>query len=313
MRIQRTHLFSLGIATLLACAIPAFAQELNGFVQAEDEVAVAEAAPDTFENQYRIGLDCAPAPEVLRVHLRLHDDSGMMVNHVMPGSPAERAGIKRHDVIVEANGHPVASIVDLSRAVNEARDAEMSIAVIQEGQERLLKVTPEERSEDEIDRIRNGFGRRLGQGAWPPGLGPDFGQRLQEQLDRAMGQIQQAPFGFRQFGPGILLDDEDVQIQQQIPNGMKMQIERNNNGPARITIERGGDKWEVTENDVDQLPDDIRPMVENMLNGRRFIPSVPQRPARPRANEEKVQDRFDGLELKIEELQDAIRSIQGDR
>lgn len=325
MKIHRTHMFSLGIAATLACAIPAFAQELNVLV-ADAEVDRAEVVPEDEENRYRIGIDCAPAPESLRVHLRLHDDSGLLVNSVMDDSPAGRAGIKRFDVIVEANGEPVASVADLVRAVNTAKDSEMTIALIHEGKELLVKLAPDKRDEDEIERIRNGFMRQLGQGAWPPGMQADLGAQIQDQLEQAFGQMQLPPgqFRFRRLNPGILLD------RAQIPNGfnLKMHVERHNNGRATIKIERGDQKWEVTEDELDKLPDDIRPMVENMLNGNRInvqglmapnvgqLPAVPKIPGRqtPRRKvRDDLSDRFDGLELKMEELQNAIRSIQGDK
>lgn len=324
MPIQRSHITSLGIAMLLACTIPVLAQELNVIVQDED---VVQAEVDQIENRYRIGIDCAPAPEALRVHLRIPEDAGLLVNSVMVDSPAGEAGVKRFDIIVEANGRPVGSIVELVRAVNEAKDSELGLAIIHEGQERIVKVTPQQRDEDEIRQLRNGFADRLGRRAWPPGFGAGIGQ-AQEEIQRAMEQLQQlGPMngfnGFRQIRPGIVLDfDENVKL----PNGfnLKMQVERNGNDPATIKIERGNEKWVVTEGDLGELPEDIRPMVENMLNGNRLNmhglmarPALPKVPAIPRAKgnkaDRKMQERFDGLELKMQELQDAIQSIQGNK
>ena len=180
MPIQKSHIASLGIAMLLAYSIPSFAQDLSLLVQDE---GLAQAEEQPIENRYRIGIDCAPASAALRVHLRLPEDAGLLVNTVMPDSPADKAGIKRFDVIVEANGHNVESVVDLVRAVNEAKDSEMSLAVIHEGEKRFVNVTPQERDEDEIRRLRHGFADRLGRRAWPLGVGP-----AQEEFERAMEQ-----------------------------------------------------------------------------------------------------------------------------
>lgn len=321
MKINKNQVLSFGIAMMLACAIPTFAQQLPLLVNDAD-IVVAEAEPAndvlTVDNQYRIGLDCAPVSEALRVHLRLPDDAGLLVNGVMSNSPAGRAGIQRFDIVVEADGTPVTSIGDLVRAVNEAKDTELNMAIIHEGERQLVKVTPEKRDESEILRLRNGFANRVGRNAWPQGMGPDFSQQIQRQIEEAMEQMQFGPLGgFRQFGPGIVLDNH------QLPNGfnLKMSVERNNDGPATIKIERGDEKWEVTEDNLNALPDDVRPMVENMLNGGRLNlqglmapnalpPALPAPPAAPQ-NDRRLQDRFDGLELKMQELQDAIRSIQG--
>lgn len=326
MPIQKTHFASLGIAVLLACAIPAFAQELQGLVA--DDGLLAETNPtEQFENRFRIGIDCNPAPEVLRVHLGLDEDSGLLVNAVMDGSPADEAGMKRFDVVVKANGQPVSSIVDLSRAVNKTGDGTMSLNIIRKGAQRVVSVTPEERDEDEVHRLRRGFANRIGRG-WSE-FGGDFG-KAQEELQRALenmqafGPMQGTPWqgnAWRRIGPGIVLDD-----QHDMPGefNLSMQVERSNNGPVKIKVKRGNDEWEVTEEELDELPDDIRPMVENMLSGKRpgfgfmtpgfqqLLPPTPQGvPRRSRGRtDQRLQERFDGLELRMQELQNAIRSIQ---
>lgn len=333
MPIQITHLKSLGIAMLFACALPAFAQQAEILLpQDEEEVTIQEQ--NSVDNRYRIGIDCSPAPEMLRVHLRLPEDTGLVVNAVMGDSPAGRAGVKRFDIIVEANGQPVSSVSDLVRAVNKAGDSEMPLAVIHKGEERLLTITPELRSEEEIQQLQNRmnpFGRMRG-GPWPPGLEDEL-RRAMQQLDALPGlpnmpnipNLPQLGNGFRQLRPGIVLDlDEDI---KQLPDGfnLKMQVERDGSGPAKIKIERGNDSWEVTENDLGELPDDVRPMVENMLNGNRLgmrglqgriaprMPARPKSPLPPRKADQRIEDRFDGLELKMQELRDAIESIQGDK
>ena len=73
------------------------------------------------ENKYRIGLACDEVSAVLRLHLRLPDDSGLLVNAVLDDSPAGRASIQRFDVIVEANGKPVASIAPSRYGREETR------------------------------------------------------------------------------------------------------------------------------------------------------------------------------------------------
>ena len=323
MPIQKTHIASLGIAAILSCAIPAFAQELQTLV-AEDGLLAETDPHEEFENRFRIGIDCNPAPEVLRVHLNLDDDSGLLVNAVMDGSPADEAGVKRYDVIVKADGQSVSSVLDLIRAVNKAGEETMKLTIIRKGSERVVSVTPEERDEDEVHRLRRGFANRIGQG-WP-GFGGDFG-RAHEELQRALENMQ--GFGpmngnaWRRIGPGIVIDD-----QHDIPGefNLSVKVERSNNGPVKIKVKRGNDEWEVTEEELDELPDDIRPMVENMLSGKRtgfgftapgfqqLMPPTPQGvPRRNRGRaDQRLQERFDGLELRMQELQNAIRSIQED-
>ena len=101
------------------------------------------------------------------------------------------------------------------------------------------------------------------------------------------------------------------------------QVEKSGDGPARIKVKRGEETWEVTEDALGDLPDDVRPLVENMLNGsgarvkglvapdsaRRF----PQRRRSATTPERQLDRRFDGLELQLQELQDAIRRIEQEK
>jgi len=319
MPINKSHLVSLGIAAFMACAIPALAQDLQDLVQAEVDVDVDVAeqlderlnAGNRMENRYRIGLDCRPARAELKSHLKLDDDTGLMVHLALPGSPAGVAGIRQYDVIVEANGHPIGRVMDLVEQVNDAKGNEMSITLIREGEEHLVKLTPEERDEEELDRLRNGFRNQLGQQAMP---GFEAFRPELEEMFKNLPQLNQFGNGaFQRINPGIAMP--------QIPNlPNSFSIQRNN---EKITVQHGDDHYEVTTDTIDELPDDVRPLVENMLNGGQFNfgglftpgmqrPRLPARPAKPvpPAKNGQLQDRFDGLELQLRELQDAIRSLE---
>lgn len=72
-----------------------------------------------------IGVAVAPA-EVgrrLRRAVGLSDADGLLVRGVVEGSPAEAAGIREGDFIVEAAGSPIDSVEALDRAVRGAGDA----------------------------------------------------------------------------------------------------------------------------------------------------------------------------------------------
>ncbi|MEO5364398.1 MAG: DegQ family serine endoprotease [Magnetococcus sp. DMHC-8] len=60
---------------------------------------------------------------------------GAVIAMVMPGSPAEKAGLKRGDVIIRANGHPVRGTADLHNAVGLARTGErIELELIRNGE-----------------------------------------------------------------------------------------------------------------------------------------------------------------------------------
>jgi serine protease Do len=67
---------------------------------------------------------------------------GALVTNVVPGSPADKAGIQRGDVIVEYQGKPVLDLRSLQKHVIKTTvGSEVSLMVIRDGQEQPLKTT----------------------------------------------------------------------------------------------------------------------------------------------------------------------------
>jgi len=61
-----------------------------------------------------------------------------------PGSPAEKSGVRRGDIVVKANGREVSAIHDLSRAIALAGDGEVELLLRHaDGSEQLVTVRPE--------------------------------------------------------------------------------------------------------------------------------------------------------------------------
>lgn len=73
--------------------------------------------------------------------------AGVRVDEVDEGSPAEKAGIRKGDVVVEFDGERVRSVRQLTRLVNETPAGRtVSAAVLRDGQRVSLTVTPTETS-----------------------------------------------------------------------------------------------------------------------------------------------------------------------
>ena len=71
-----------------------------------------------------LGIAVAP-PHVarrLRRSVGLPDRAGVLVRGVKDASPADRAGVERGDLIVEAAGKPVEGVDDLYTAIDAAGD-----------------------------------------------------------------------------------------------------------------------------------------------------------------------------------------------
>jgi serine protease Do len=113
--------------------------------------------------------------------------SGVLVETVQPGSPAEKAGIKVGDVFLKINGEFVRSIAQVRRLVNETAVAQQAIVTVyRDGKQLDVSVTPEPASPTQDllpDDLRRTF--------------DDFRNELPDWLDqsgRAQPRLFQEPF-----------------------------------------------------------------------------------------------------------------------
>ena len=92
----------------------------------------------------RLGVALAPARHARRLRraVGLPERDGLLVHAVVPGSPAERAGLERGDLIVGAAGRPLVSVDDLFDALDAAEGA-LSLGVVRGSEERDVAVTLE--------------------------------------------------------------------------------------------------------------------------------------------------------------------------
>ncbi len=74
---------------------------------------------------------------------------GAVITQVIPGSPADRAGLKEGDVVVKVNGESIDNAADLRNAIGLLRvGAEARIEIIRDGRRRTVKVRIRERSQE---------------------------------------------------------------------------------------------------------------------------------------------------------------------
>ncbi len=79
----------------------------------------------------------------------LFDKRGVIVSQIFPGSPAEKAGMKRGDVITEFAGREVSDPAALTRAVGLSEPGrDFDVKVLRDGRPMTLKVRIVERDED---------------------------------------------------------------------------------------------------------------------------------------------------------------------
>ena len=89
----------------------------------------------------QIGIGVTSLTKQLASHYGV--DRGLLVNDVRENSPADKAGLKAGDIIVEADGKAVKSDFDLIRTINEKKDGDVTLTYVRDGKRQTSSVTPE--------------------------------------------------------------------------------------------------------------------------------------------------------------------------
>jgi serine protease Do len=93
----------------------------------------------------RIGLQMTAVPREGYEDFGLKSRAGAVVSSVAPGGPAEKAGVKPGDVIVEYNGKDIANTTELQRLVAATKPGTtVPVKVVRNGKEQTLRTTVEE-------------------------------------------------------------------------------------------------------------------------------------------------------------------------
>jgi len=227
-------------------------------VVAEEGEEAEVAAP-----KYWIGLQGRPIDNrVLRTQLQLAGDVGVAIETVMPESPAEKAGLRQDDILVAVDGEPLSNLAYLQSVVAEKHDKPIELKVLRLAKEEVIKVTPEEIPAEVLERLAAQQQRQQLQNPMGMLQGGNFDpQALMEQLRQQGGQG-----GMRMIGPGMIFGGQGAQV----PNGVSVNVTRDGDGKATITIQKGDETYTVDGDDAEaiaKLPEDVRPYVEQLVNG----------------------------------------------
>jgi serine protease Do len=126
-----------------------------------------------------LGVYIQPVTKELAEKFKLKEDHGALVADVIKGSPAEKAGLKRGDVIVEFNGKPVKDTHDLPRMVAATPVGEKAkLELIREGEKKKLSVTIGELKEEQMAAGQSGETGEVDLGMGLQELTPELAKQL---------------------------------------------------------------------------------------------------------------------------------------
>jgi serine protease Do len=94
-----------------------------------------------------LGIAGGPRPLPPRIQRQLDRKAGVEVVEVVSGSPADRAGMRPEDLIVDLDGKPVTGVNDLQRLmVADLINVRVPVSIVRNGRVLDLELVPVELS-----------------------------------------------------------------------------------------------------------------------------------------------------------------------
>lgn len=204
-----------------------------------------------------LGVNIKNLDDEMRDAFGLKDSKGVLVDNVKSGSAAEKAGIKRGDVITAINGEKVEDSNTLrNRIAGTAPGTEINLTVMREGGEQDVRATLDElKSEDaqnpnseenEKESEKSAEGGKLGLDLQP--LTPDMAKRLKIPDTKGMLIASVDPNGAA-AEKGVQRGDVLLEVNRQEVEtfeDVKSAIEKSGSRPILLLIARGGQTSYVT-------------------------------------------------------------------
>jgi len=222
---------------------------------------------------------------------------------------------------VSVGDKPLKTIADLSQAVVDAKDEnQLAINLLRHGEAKTITVTPSQRPERPQGESGPGFETIIA----PEGDG--LRRRFQRSRLGQFTDFPDLPRGFRLLRPGTV-------IERAFPDDLSVQITKEGKHPAKIVVEQGDQKWEVTEETLSELPEKVRGHVQGLLGripGADFAkivtgeverglknvkpPAIPEIPKLPHGPlQEQFQHQLDQINEQLDTLRDTLKDLRLDR
>ena len=90
-----------------------------------------------------LGIGFQPITPDLAEEFGIGEAQGILVTHVVPDSPAEKAGIRDADAIIELNGKPVKNLREFQSSIAASPGKEIQLKIIRNGEEMNMEATLE--------------------------------------------------------------------------------------------------------------------------------------------------------------------------
>lgn len=223
---------------VLTCAATARAEEL---IELDIDVHTADsgeliqlvegqnATISVVSSPFMIGIMGESLSDTLKAQLKL--EHGVVVTQVMPNTPASKAGLQAHDIILSIGDKPVSGIRDFFAPLKESNGSEVTLKLVRAGEEQTIRVQPKEREE-------------------------------QRQASEERGHRLELRNGFTVLNPAIILEGVEAGQHGDAQRHVRIEMKKDGDGPGQIKIEANGKTYETTVDKLDELPVEIRELLK---------------------------------------------------
>ncbi|MFO0906988.1 MAG: PDZ domain-containing protein [Isosphaeraceae bacterium] len=120
-------------------------------------VTLGPAAKEPAAADYYLGVNLSEVDDALAEQVGRGEShgrpKGLLIAHVIANSPAEKAGVKVNDILLEFAGEPISNQPQLSKRVGGNKGAPVKVKVLREGRETVVTVTPEPRPQENANQV----------------------------------------------------------------------------------------------------------------------------------------------------------------
>ena len=170
-----------------------------------------------------MGVYASPVPPAMAAQLRIKRGIGLVVEGLVPGSAAERAGIQQYDVISGIDGQPLQNTGQVEKVFSQHKEGEeIPVEIIREGHRQTVSIAVPSRPQPA--RSKNDWttpDQSQGYGSFK--LTPRDQERFDQASDRIRSEIEKQEKHIEELTAKIR--DEAEQAKRQIQD-LKDQIRR---------------------------------------------------------------------------------------
>lgn len=275
------------------------AKTITVVVNDEGESYVSEVRVDDEREQvprYWLGVMLKDVQGDLATYLG--ETEGVLIETVFPDSPAAESGLKKGDIVIKFDGEELSDAMTVMTKMrdlaNKAGDAAeeapvVKMLVLRKGEEVEVEVKVTERpadmqataqataefsveaSDDAIDAAAYELEKAL---SW---TGENPSAEIQSMLEKLNdGLVAEEMKILRMGDPAMLFvpeggmssfDNMEMVVKKDV-DGKKLQVtvSRKDGKPAEITVEEDGETTKYTEEDLEEMPEEVREVVEQALS-----------------------------------------------